>query len=140
VIVVVVIGILYLAQASRTAAVGRRLQDLEVESRLLEQQNDQLRAEIAALQSVPRLASAAQQLGYRPATSNDMEYIPMEGPRPVPQATATPFPRAEELVPAYNETLGSWLAEKFKGITAGLGDFFVTNFGPEPTPTPKSQP
>jgi type VI protein secretion system component VasK len=140
VIVVVVIGTLYLAQASRTAAVGRSLQDLDEQRRLLEQQNDQLKAEIAALRSVPRLASAAQNLGYRPATAADMEYMQMPGERPQVQATATPFPNAAELVPAYNETLGSWLAGEFQTLTAGLSEFFSTNFGPEPTPTPTAQP
>ena len=47
VVMVAVIGALYLAQASRTAAAGRRLQELEVQRESLEQQNEQLRAEIA---------------------------------------------------------------------------------------------
>src|SRR5574341_2584309 len=65
VIVVAVIGALYLAQASRTAAAGRRLQELEAQRQILEQENAQLRAEVASLRSVPRLIAQAEAVGYR---------------------------------------------------------------------------
>src|SRR5258707_686919 len=60
VLVVVVIGAFYVAQASRTAAAGRRLQVLDGERQVLEQQNAQLRAEVASLRSVPRLIGQAE--------------------------------------------------------------------------------
>lgn len=128
-LVVVVIGAFYVAQASRTAAAGRRLQTLEGERQVLEQQNAQLRAEVAALRSVPRLISQAEAVGYHPATSSEVEYLNMPGEAPVIEATATPFPDASELVPTYNETLEEWLTEQVGGIVAQIGQVIQTTFG-----------
>src|SRR5574341_2093306 len=89
-VVVAVIGALYLAQASRTAAAGRRLQELEAQRQILEQENAQLRAEVAALRSVPRLISQAEAVGYRAATVQDLEYLSMPGAAPSVAATPTP--------------------------------------------------
>ena len=133
VVIVVVIGALYLAQASRTAAVGRNLQDLQEQQQLLEQQNAQLRAENAALQSVPRLISQASQMGYRPATSDDIEYLPVPGDSP-PLVAATPQPSLSQVVPSYDQTLGTWLADQFAALRGPATNFFNSTFGPEKQP------
>ncbi len=133
VVIVVVIGALYLAEASRTAAAGRSLQDLEGQQQLLEQQNAQLRAEIAALRSVPRLTSQAEQMGYKPATADDVEYLPVPGEAP-PLATPTQAPDEAQVVPSYNETLGTWLADQFAAVRAPITRFFDTTFGPDKNP------
>lgn len=132
-VILVVIGALYLAQASRTAAAGRRLQELEVQKRTLDEQNSELRAEIAALQSVPRMVSEAQRAGYRPATSADVEYLPIPG-EPPPEATEAPLPTTHDIVPQYDETLGSWLSKQLDALRAPITAFFETTFGPEKKP------
>ena len=133
VVIVVLIGALYLAQASRTAAAGRQLQDLQAQQELLQQQNAQLRAEIAALQSVPRLTSQASAMGYRPATSDDIEYLPVPGEAP---AVSTPPPERtlSQVVPSYDQTLGSWLAEQFAALREPAGHFINSTFGPDKQP------
>lgn len=116
VIVVAVIGALYLAQASRTAAAGRRLQALEDQRELLEQQNAQLRSEIAALRSVPRLLDEAERRGYRPADTDDVIYMDLSditAPEPVNQIVV---PSSAGDVPEYDETLESWLQEQLERI------------------------
>ena len=133
VVIVLVIGTLYLAQATRTATAGRRLQQLEYERRVLEQQNAQLRAEIAALRSVPRLIAEAEKLGYRMADSNDVEYLVVEGLEPV--ASVTPMPaepvyRAED-VPAYEETLEIWLRDRFTSFQEQMSTFIKDTFKAE---------
>jgi type II secretory pathway pseudopilin PulG len=133
VVIVVVIGALYLAQASRTAAAGRRLQELQAQQQLLEQQNAQLRAENAALQSVPRLISQAGQMGYHAATSDDLEYLPVPGDSP-PLAAPTPPPTLSQIVPSYDQTLGSWLADQFAALREPATNFFNSTFGPEKQP------
>jgi type VI protein secretion system component VasK len=133
VVIVVVIGALYLAEASRTAAAGRRLQELDGQRQTLEQKNAELRAEIAALRSVPRLVSAAQQLGYRPATSDDVEYLPI--PDEAPQVAAPAPPRASsQIVAQYDETLASWLSESLASLREPLQKFLKATFGPDATP------
>ncbi len=134
VVVVLVIGALYLAQASRTAAAGRRLQDLDSQRQVLEQQNAQLRAEVAALRSVPRLIAQAEAAGYHVATADEVEYLPMPGPAPALSATPTPFPTASDVVPAYNETLADWLARRLAELGDQVGKIFQSTFGPEKNP------
>ena len=53
----------------------------------LEQQNEQLRAEIAALRSVPRLIDEAQDLGFHNAKQDEVDYIVVEE---VPAALGAP--------------------------------------------------
>lgn len=146
VVLVAVIGALYLAQASRTARVGRQLQALEAERQLLEQQNAQLRAEIAAQRSVPRLINEAQALGYHPARSPEVEYLLVEDVPPLVVPTATPPVSVESMVPRYDETLEGWLSEQLASFRVGMTEFWQRTFGaqavvedenaPALTPTP----
>ena len=137
VIIVAVIGALYLAQVSRTAAIGRHLQDLEDKRQILEQQNAQLRAENAALQSVPRLISEAERQGFHIAEAEDIEYLKVKD---IAQPMTTPIPASplpiDETVPAYNETLGSWLSEQVAAWADQIRRSYDTTFGPEETPEP----
>jgi cell division protein FtsL len=143
VVIVVVIGALYLAQASRTAAAGRRVQALEAQRQVLEQQNSQLRAEIAALRSVPRLIAEAEKLGYHVASVDEVEYVTLSSvpppPPDIPTTSRSDVPAlevlrsqqapVEEAPPTYDETLESWLAERFVPFRAWLREFMQTTFG-----------
>ncbi len=112
VIVVALIGALYLAQASRTAAAGRRLQDLEEQRELLVQQNAQLRSEIAALRSVPRLLDEAERRGYSLADAEDVIYLDLSDIEVPAETDPIVVPAIDESVPEYDETLESWLSEQ----------------------------
>jgi len=128
VVIVAVIGALYLAQASRTATIGRRLQEYESERQQLEQQNAQLKAEIAGLQSVPRLTSEAEALGYHTANSSQVEYLPVDVAPPQP--TPAIAPTSDQDVPRYDETLESWLSEQLNTFREQTSSFFTRTFGP----------
>lgn len=130
VVIVAVIGALYLAQASRTATIGRRLQEMEAERQQLEQANAQLRAEIAGLQSVPRLIGKAQELGFHTANSSQVEYMPVDVAPPRPTASPLLETTLDE-VPRYDETLDSWLSEQLAAFRQQMGDFFKRTFSPE---------
>ena len=119
VIVLVVIGAFYLAQSARTAAAGRNLQNLEERRQALEQQNAQLRAEIAALQSVPRLTARAEELGFHPAAAGEIEYMPMPDVPLMPAVTPTPVPSAAPEPDA--DTLGDWLAGEWQRFLEQIG-------------------
>jgi hypothetical protein len=120
VIVVLVIGTLYLAQATSTATTGRDLQALELHRQELEQKNAQIEAEIAALRSVPRLTQRGLELGFRPARSEEIEYLPVEGLPPI----SAPQPEPVELeVPVYDETLSGWLRTQWIKLVSEFGSF-----------------
>jgi hypothetical protein len=129
VVLFVVIGALYLAQASRTAAAGRSLLEMEAERQLLEQQNAQLRAEIAALRSVQRLTAEAEALGYHTADSTEVEYLLVRDV-PLPAAPAPVLPPAEdESLTRYDETLESWLNQQLAAFREQFRQFLARTFG-----------
>src|SRR5574341_1583175 len=74
-LVIAVIGGLYLAVASRAGTAGRALQRSEVEKAELTSSNDELRAKLAELRSVTRLANRARELGFAPADPDQIEYV-----------------------------------------------------------------
>jgi cell division protein FtsB len=69
------LGWVYLTQASYVATTSRRVQKLEAEKARIEQENLQLMAEIAALESVSRLAVRAKELGFVLPSVADAEYL-----------------------------------------------------------------
>jgi len=74
-LVVLVIGGLYLAVASRAGNAGRDLQRLEIRKAELMRQNDRLRAELADLRELNRMALRALALGFVPATPDQVRYV-----------------------------------------------------------------
>ena len=77
--VAIIIGALYVSQAAALSTTGRQLEALIVERNQLEQANEDLRAQIASLRSVPRLFERARELGFRMAQREDIEYLIIEG-------------------------------------------------------------
>lgn len=116
VVLVAFIGTIYLAQSSRTAAAGRRVQELETQRELLEQQNAQLRAEIAALRSVSRLREEAEEMGYREAAPDEVVYMELAAVPP----RILPPEEEEDVTPLFEETLESWLFERLSNVRRNL--------------------
>jgi cell division protein FtsB len=119
--VAIIIGALYLAQASAVSTTGRQLEELIAQRNLLEQNNEQLRAEIAGFQSVPRLEQRARELGFVLAGREDIEYLVIVGYDPEREPLSTPVP--EESAPAdavavYDETFLGWLQQQWDAFTS----------------------
>jgi hypothetical protein len=118
-LVVMVLGGLYLAVASRAAAAGRDLQGLEVRKAALTLENEELRAELAELRSVTRLVERAQALGFQPAQPGQIEYLAVDHYPHAAQTSAPP--RAAELPPMPQNSLAQlsdWLASMLQGLMA----------------------
>lgn len=134
VVMVAVIGALYLAQSSRTAAAGRHVQELEAQRQLLVQENAQLGAEIAALRSVPRLIREAEAMGYHPAQSGEVEYLVVRGVAQPEEDIIAEAQKSEEseqpaeTVPQYDETLEGWLSARFAEFSVQFAAFWETTF------------
>jgi cell division protein FtsL len=67
VVVLALVAALYLALVSRTAAQGRRIEQLQTEVFRLQRENERLAVEIADVSAIPRLIERANALGFAPA-------------------------------------------------------------------------
>ena len=108
-VVIVALGGMYLAEASRTATAGRDVQSLQIQKAELEMSINRLNASIAQMKSVSRLEGRVREMGFVPAQSAQVEFIIVDGYRNgQAQIVTAVAPESETL--DYNETLGTWLA------------------------------
>lgn len=121
--VAIIMGALYLSQSSTTAALGRQLEEIVTTRNELEQQNEQLRAEIASLESMPRLEARAQELGFTFATPNDIEYLVVRGYNPDVQEAVVPLQSNSSSVPTYDESFTGWLQQQIDSLRGQLEGF-----------------
>ncbi len=102
---------IYLSQVANFAILNRETQGLIEQRDQLERRNEELRGQIAELETVPRLLERAQALGFRLAQATDLEYLVVEGYNPNRAITSAPL-AAQEVAPVspiYDETFGGWL-------------------------------
>ena len=104
------LGVIYLSQASSIAAVGRRVQNLQVELDLLKRENGNLERQIAEAQSLERLQQEALRLGFVQAQASEIDYIVIPD-YPVASEIEEPTETPEVTVPPA-ETIGEvlWLS------------------------------
>ena len=117
-LVLLVVGGLYLAVASRAGNAGRDLQNLEFRKAELLRANDQLRADLAELRSMTRLANRALELGFAPAVNAQVHYLA------VPNFPTTPVPAmaVEPPAPAPATATASaveWLGQTLQQLLGG---------------------
>ena len=111
-----ILGSLYLSQVASFAITNREIEDLISRRDAMKRGNEQLIGEIANYRTVPRLFTRASEIGFRPATNADIDYLYIEGYNPNrAQAVVEAAERkiAELDVPVYNETFSSWLELQF---------------------------
>jgi cell division protein FtsL len=118
-----VIGALYLSNVADTSQTGRRLENLLAQRDQLEQTNERLRVEIAELRSVPRLIARAEELGFRNATANEVEYLIVRGYNPLRERTVAPIREDEAQQYQYDETFMGWLEQRFDDLSRQFNDF-----------------
>ena len=110
--VLLILGSLYLSQVAAFAITNREIEDLISRRDELKQQNEQLIGEIASFKTVPRLYSRAMEIGFRPATNEDIDYLVIQGYTPERAQSslvgASPA-NAEAETLAYDVTFGGWL-------------------------------
>lgn len=116
---------MYLSQVASYATTNRQIEELIAQRDRLERQNEQLRGEIAALETMPRLLAHAEALGFRPATAADIEYYVIEGYNPNRSRTVVP-PNAEdefEQAIVYDETFSGWLQQQWDMLQQQFANF-----------------
>jgi cell division protein FtsB len=121
--VAIIVGALYLAQASATSTMGRQLDDLIAQRDQLEQQNEEFRAQIASLRTEARLQSRAQALGFASAAREDIEYLVVQGYNP-DRVQNLPTPQAQQpAAPLYDETFMGWVQQQWDILKQQFNSF-----------------
>ncbi len=113
-VVLLVVAGLYLAVNARLADAGRQVLVLEDQRESLQRATAELTAQYAEQTNPERMLERAGSLGYKPADSDEIFYLQVEGyvPPPAFVAPRPPSSRLEgatRLSPAYTETLGEWM-------------------------------
>jgi hypothetical protein len=124
VVVAILMGALYLAQAASVATLGRQLEEMIAKRNQLEQTNEQLRAEIAQLRTVSRLLARARELGFEEIPQNRIEYLYVPGYKPnQEEAAGIPQLEVQTALPEYDESFGSWLQQQWDNLISQFQGF-----------------
>ena len=132
-VVAIIIGVLYLAQATTTATTGRELENLQSTRDYLQRANEETNAEIASKRNIVDLRGRAQNLGFVPASSDQIQYIVVDGYAP-DRATPTPEMTAAPTF-VYDETFNGWVQKEWDTL---VKQFEAWTGGEKATPTPQS--
>lgn len=124
--ILLILGSLYLSQVASFAITNRAIEDLIARRDELKRQNEQIIGEIASYRTVPRLFSRAVEIGFRPATNADIDYLFIAGYHPN-RDKSTSQPTAAQLeplsAPTYDETFSSWLEQQVALLRAQFESF-----------------
>ena len=122
VVVAIIIGALYLVQATTNVGNVRDIQQLRDERNRLTRDNEMLRATNAALNSIPRMVERAATLGFVTAAPEDIQWIVVEGyvyDQPAPTLTpvlVTATPQVyEDNFSGWLQRQLNWLRDQFDG-------------------------
>lgn len=107
--IAIIMGALYLSQSAHNTALGRQLTVMIGERNDLEQSVEQLRSEIAILQSMPRLQARAEAMGFVPAGADDIVYVVVDGYDPEREISIVPLEAQTDPLPEYDESFTGWL-------------------------------
>lgn len=117
--VLLVIGGLYLAVASRAGNAGRDLQFFEMRKTELIRENDRLRAQLADLRSMTRMANRALELGFAPARPDQIHYVAVpDYPYPVQAQAEVASPASLAAAPASASPI-DWLTHALSQLLGG---------------------
>ena len=133
VISVATIAGLYLYISGRSAATGRRIQNLESELATLHRQNNDLETQLGEIQSERALSERINSLNMRSLTIDEALYLEVPGYVPAEGPSFAPPPTIKEertpiLLPEFTNTFIEWIASKLQAGTQS------------PTPTIEVQP
>ncbi len=125
IIITLIFGGIYLSQVANFAILNRDTTELIAQRDDLERRNEEFRAEIAELETMPQLLERAQNLGFRLADGADIEYMVVAGYNPERDITNAPIARIEEIQEevVYDETFGGWLQAQLDSLRQQFNTF-----------------
>ena len=117
--ILLILGSLYLSQVASFAITNREIEDLISRRDGLKRENESLIGEIASFRTVPRLFARAVEIGFRPSTNADIEYVLIPGYNPDREdifVASAASEAAQAAAPVYDETFSSWLQAQFNHL------------------------
>jgi cell division protein FtsL len=119
-VLVALLGAIYLFQTSRTASVGRRIQNLQIDLDKVKRENSELELNIAEAQSLERLQAEAERLGFVRAQPEDIEYLVVpDYPQLVNQANSPEREPAARPIDTIDELLWLIIEKSFSNMVQG---------------------
>lgn len=116
VLMTLIFGGISLSQIANYTSTNRSIEDLIEQRDRLERENERLRAEISGFQIVPRLLERAEALGYRPATTDDIDHLLVPGYNPNRAETPITFLQTDDQPTStaqYDVTFSGWLQQQW---------------------------
>lgn len=124
VFMLIVVGVaaiagLYLFISGRSAATGRRIQNLESEITAIQRKNNDLQTELGEILSSRSMKERVDKTGMRPLNVDEALYLEVPGYVPQSGPVLAPPPRVEEerspiLLPEFTNTFLDWITEKLQ--------------------------
>lgn len=116
---------IYLSQIATYASTNREIESLIAVRNRLEQNNERLRAEIAELETIPRLLVRAEEQGFFPAEAADIEYLLIDGYNPNRALSVVSLDEDDEFedIPVYDETFSGWIQQQLDSLTRQFDSF-----------------
>jgi hypothetical protein len=124
VVVFAMVSTIYLDVTSQAAIAGREIQDLTASISVNQQLSADLQTNLASLTSARMMEQRALELGFRPMTSEEMEYLVVPGYSVLEPDILSSVPHVQlsalTIPPEYNESLFDWIDKKFANSVAGI--------------------
>jgi cell division protein FtsL len=110
------LGVIYLNQSTRTAAVGRRVMIMRGELSEVKRINADLERDVADAQDISRLVDEAQKMGFVSAQSSEIEYFVIPQLPPIAEYSEQESLPVNETTPIESISEGLWLV-----VESGIG-------------------
>jgi cell division protein FtsL len=115
VVLVAIVAGVYLNISARSTAVGRDIQEMQVEIANYNRENEDLQSQLARILSANQMESRAQDLNFESVPSDQIVYLVVPDyserePIVLAPSTVRSAVRAVSMPPEYTESIFTWLA------------------------------
>ena len=117
IVLFLLVSIIYLNVSAKTAGIGREIQSYQATAVAIEQENEDLKSELAMLSSSRVLERRSESMGFRALDTNEALYVYVPGYSGRRSLTLAPpqkptVVRAHVILDEYTESIVQWLYRK----------------------------
>ncbi|MEN8240545.1 MAG: hypothetical protein ABFS17_01390 [Chloroflexota bacterium] len=127
VIVVALAASAYLWVTSLAATYGRQVQEIQATAQVVEENIEDLTVEYGELTTTEIMQQLAEEKGYQPLTTRQLEYLPVAGfpeeqPLVIPsQGLAVSAEASQNLPPEFTQSLIDWVRQVIFNVSVDTG-------------------